>query len=149
MATYTCSKCGFNTREREHMRNHICETTSTHKVPIRRNDGVVQRYNVKPDEDKQWAGEILKQLGGNRFIAMTGAKNFARDDATKTVGFQIGRNAKSVNVVKIRLNSMDTYDMYFLRARMGELKEVSKAEGIYNDQLQEIFTEHTGMYTSL
>jgi hypothetical protein len=71
-------------------------------IPIRRNDGVVQRYNVKPDEDKQWAGEILKQLGGNRFIAMTGASNFVRNDKDKTIAFKIGRNAKTINYVKIK-----------------------------------------------
>ena len=40
---------------------------------------------------KREAGEMLKQLGGNRFIAMTGAKNFVV--GPKGAGFKIGKNA--------------------------------------------------------
>ena len=42
--------------------------------------------------DKRQAGETLKQLGGNRFIMMTGAKNFGV--GPKGMGFKIGRNQK-------------------------------------------------------
>ena len=95
------------------------------------------------------AVETLNQLGGNRFIAMTGAKDFVRDDAHQSITFRIGRNAKSVNVVKITLNSMDTYDMEFLMVRGADTFVRSKATGVYNDQLQDVFTEHTGLYTHL
>jgi len=95
------------------------------------------------------AGEILKQLGGNKFIAMTGAKNFIRDDNKKLISFKIGRNCSGINYVKITLNSMDTYDMEFINIRAGKITIKSQAEGVYNDQLQSIFTEHTGMYTHL
>ncbi len=111
-------------------------------------DGVVKR-NPKPKTDGRWAGIILQQLGGNKFIMMTGAKQFVRDDKNMTIMFKIGRNAKSVNYVKIRLNSMDTYDMSFNRIRKFEVKEISHANGIYNDQLQDVFTQHTGLETSL
>ena len=46
--------------------------------------------------DKRQGGETLKQLGGNRFIAMTGAKNFAV--GPKGMSFKIGRNSKSLNI---------------------------------------------------
>lgn len=95
------------------------------------------------------AGEILRQLGGNRFIAMTGAKDFAKDDAKNEIVFKIGRNAKSVNYVRIKLTPMDTYDMEFLNVSVKGIKVKSKVEGVYNDQLQDIFTENTGMYTQL
>lgn len=95
------------------------------------------------------AGEVLRQLGGNRFIAMTGAKNFVKDDDKQMIGFKIGRNAKNVNYVRITLNSMDTYDVEFLNINVNRVKTVSKVEGVYNDQLQEIFTENTGMATRL
>jgi len=100
-------------------------------------------------ENKVVAWEILKQLGGNRFIAMTGAKNFLRDDNKQLIAFKIGRNSKSINHVRITLNSMDTYDMEFLMIRAGKITIKSQAKGIYNDQLQDIFTEHTGLYTHL
>ena len=51
--------------------------------------------------DKRQAGETLKQLGGNKFIAMTGAKNFAV--GPKGMGFKIGRNSKSINYIRIDL----------------------------------------------
>ena len=96
------------------------------------------------------AGLVLKQLGGNRFIAMTGAKNFIRDDKKQQISFKIGKNSKGITHVRITLNSMDTYDMEFLSIRGTSMPKVkSKARGVYNDMLQDIFTEHTGLYTSL
>ena len=115
-------------------------------------DGVPEKYDCAPHDPTRQdfqAGEVLRQLGGNKFIAMTGAKDFVRDDAQQKISFKIGRNAKSINYVTITLNSMDTYDIVFLRARAGKITVVSKVDGIYNDQLQDVFTEHTGLYTHL
>jgi len=95
------------------------------------------------------ANTVLEQLGGSKFIAMTGAKDFTRDDAKQEIGFRIGRNNKSVNYVRITLTPNDTYDMEFLGIRKLELKLRSKATDVYADQLQAIFTEHTGMDTHL
>jgi len=98
--------------------------------------------------DKRQAGEMLKQLGGNRFIAMTGAKNFAV--GPKGAGFKIGKNAKNVNYVRIDLDKgKDLYDMYFNFVSVRGVKLKSKVKGVYADQLQKMFTKHTGMYTSL
>ena len=96
--------------------------------------------------DKRQAGEMLKQLGGNRFIAMTGAKNFGV--GPKGASFKIGRNSKNVNYVRIDLKN-DLYDMEFIQMRAGKLKVKSKVKQIYADQLRSMFTKHTGMYTSL
>ena len=95
------------------------------------------------------AGEVLKQLGGNRFIAMTGAKNFLKDDHKQMIVFKIGRNNKQINHVRITLNVMDTYDMEFLYCSVKGIKTKSVSNGVYNDMLQPIFTKHTGLYTSL
>ena len=95
------------------------------------------------------AGVVLQQLGGNKFIAMTGAKDFSRNDDKQQIGFKIGRNARNVNYVRITLNSMDTYDMEFLNVSVKGSKVKSKVDGVYNDHLQEIFTANTGMHTSL
>jgi len=97
--------------------------------------------------DKRQAGETLKQLGGNKFIAMTGAKNFAV--GPKGMGFRIGRNSKSINYIRIDLKSTDLYDMEFINIRGSKIKVVKKVTGVYNDQLQKMFTKYTGMYTSL
>ena len=102
--------------------------------------------SVNERMDKRQAGEMLKQLGGNKFIAMTGAKNFAV--GPKGASFKIGRNSKNVNYVRIDLKN-DLYDMEFIQMRAGKMKVKSKVKQIYADQLQQMFTKHTGMYTSL
>ena len=42
---------------------------------------------------------IFKQLGGNRFAAMVGAKEFTGSE--NTLQFRVGRNSLSVNRVRI------------------------------------------------
>ena len=104
--------------------------------------------SVNERMDKRQAGETLKQLGGNRFIAMTGAKNFVV--GPKGMGFKIGKNAKNVNYVRIDLDrGKDLYDMYFNFVSVRGVKVKSKVKGVYADQLRGMFTKHTGMYTSL
>lgn len=105
---------------------------------------------------------IYQQLGGGRFVAMTGAKYFLADD--NKLRFRIGRNASKANKVVITLDPYDTYTMTFSKytpysfkiKKDGTFKEtqesdkiIAEYEGIYCDQLQEIFTEVTGMYTRL
>ena len=97
------------------------------------------------------AQEILRQLGGNKFVAMTGAKNLAAGH--NYLSMKIGRNKSACNRVTITLNSMDLYDMSFSRVCFGKrgMKEttVKEYDGLYNDMLPSTFTLHTGMYTRL
>lgn len=103
--------------------------------------------------DKTVANIILHQLGGNKFIMMTGAKHFGCDD--NSLSFKIGKNHAGVNHVKITLNVMDTYDMVLEKVSMSrkthevKRKVIGSHEGIYNDMLQDCFTQTTGLYTSL
>lgn len=99
----------------------------------------------------EWrAEEVLQQLGGNRFIAMTGAKNFVKNDPKKQITFKLGRGAKNgINYIRITLTSMDLYNMEFIKARGTDIKVVVEKDGIYNDQLQDVFTQVTGLYTRL
>ena len=98
--------------------------------------------------DMTVAKTILEQLGGNKFVAMTGAKNFMGFE--NGLVMKIGRNSSNSNYLKITLNSMDTYDMEFAKlTRMGEKKSVRMVYNVYNDMLASVFTEHTGMYTKL
>ena len=101
---------------------------------------------------KQIAQTILQQLGGNKFIAMTGAKNLGFDSkgSKTTLSFKIGKNAKSINYVKVDyISGKDLYDMSFFRLRAGQLKLIKKVSSIYGDQLQKFFTKNTGLYTRL
>lgn len=106
--------------------------------------------------DLRIAETILQQLGGNRFIAMTGAKNFVGDDYS--LSMTLPRNASRANRLKITLTPMDDYTMEFTRQTVGHLTKnykwiegktetVKTFDGIYCDQLQELFTSVTGMYT--
>jgi len=101
------------------------------------------------EEAKQTAGTILQQLGGGKFIAMTGASKFTFDkEGTMVCRF---KGSRTFNGLKIRLNSMDTYDMTFMKIGNAPKYKITKKEvdGIYNDQLQDIFTKETGLNTYL
>ena len=94
------------------------------------------------------ANEIYRQLGGNRFRVMTGAKMMVSTE--NGIRMRIGRNKTNANYMEVVLNSMDLYDITFAKVtRMGEMKSVKTYDNVYNDMLVEIFESHTGMYTSL
>lgn len=75
----------------------------------------------------------------------------------------LARNGSRANRLCVTLNGDDTYTMRFYRHTNGGLRvnhkkgtaefrepkdtEVKKYEHIYRDQLQELFTEVTGLYT--
>ena len=98
--------------------------------------------------DMRVAEEILRTLGGSRFRAMTGAKNFAGPDTS--LRMRIGRNKTNANYMEVVLNGLDLYDVTFAKVtRMGEMKSVKTYDNVYNDMLVSLFESHTGMYTSL
>ena len=93
------------------------------------------------------ANTILDQLGGRRFIVMTGARNLV--GGVNSLSMKIGRNEKKVTHVRITLNHLDLYDMEFLSIRNLDVKTVDTASGIYADDLQRVFTGGTGLDTHL
>ena len=99
---------------------------------------------------KQIADTIRMQMGGNRLAVMTGAKNFTFD-TNGELSFRIPRAKNGINCVRISLNGLDLYDMELIKIKRGtyELIEINKATNVYNDQLQAVFTENTGLYTHL
>ena len=104
----------------------------------------VELEQLNEGMSKREGAEVIKQLGGGRFIAMTGAKVML-----KGVVFKIGRNSKGVNYVRINLNSMDTYDVEYLSVRAYKEKVKSTSKGIYADMLRDSFEANTGLRTSL
>ena len=90
---------------------------------------------------------ILKQLGGNRFIAMTGAKGFAFSN--KYMSFKIGRNSKGINFVRMGHNSKDLYDMEFGFVSVKGIKVKKKVKDVYADMLGTMFKKYTGMNVRL
>jgi hypothetical protein len=97
------------------------------------------------------AQEILNQLGGHKFVVMTGARSiFALDNGLcfKLAGTM---TINHINYVKIMLNSMDTYDveLWNLRRDRYEPKLISEHRGVYNDMLQGLLRDKTGLAVSL
>ncbi len=102
----------------------------------------------------QVGAEILRQLGANKFLAMTGAKNLTVACERFDLRMDLPRNSGNVNRLEIKLLPDDTYKMRFYKKMMKNyvdlvIKNESVYEGVYCDQLQEIFTSVTGMDTHL
>ena len=111
--------------------------------------------------DTMIAETILQQLGGGRFIAMTGSKNFKA--ISGGLEMTLAKNASKANRLKITLTGMDDYNMEFYR--FTPYRVVIKNNGVYTydekittvkkynnvcfDQLQELFTRTTELYTRL
>ena len=69
------------------------------------------------------ANEIYRQLGGNRFRVMTGAKNMV--SLENGIAMKIGRNKTNANYMEIVLNELDLYDITFAKVtKMGEMKSM-------------------------
>jgi len=112
------------------------------KILKSKKEGVNERLN------QSQAKTLLRQLGGNKFIMMTGAKQMSigKDGLT----MKIGRNSKSITHVAIDLDrGKDLYTMKFIRVRKGIPKVVKKYDSIYADNLNNIFEKETGLYTRL
>lgn len=110
----------------------------------------LQNLLQKSANINEWkADEVLKQLGGNRFIAITGAKNFVKSDKDKSITFRVPKAKSGITHIKITLTSSDLYNIDFISVRGTNIKTVTTEKGVYNDQLQSIFTKNTGLYTRL
>ncbi len=92
------------------------------------------------------ARTILEQLGGNKFIAMTGAKNLVA--GITSLSFKIPQS-KNINYVKIKLTEMDDYKLEFGKITGFDYKIIKIEDNVYFDQLQQVFTEKTGLNCSL
>lgn len=90
---------------------------------------------------------ILEQLGGKRFVVMTGAKSLVKGSDSLT--FRIGKNKSKANMIQIALTEADDYEVTFYKLRGIDLKIVDSVKGIYAENLVEMFENKTGLYTSL
>ena len=94
------------------------------------------------------ANTILAQLGGNKFIVMTGSKNFIASKESLTM--TLTKNKVKAKYLRIVLDANDTYTMTFFSLKRNlDVLIKSEKTGIYFDQLQSIFTEVTGLDTHL
>ena len=105
------------------------------------------------------AETILQQLGWNRFIAMTGAKDFVAD--TNSLRFKIPKNGSKANYCKITLEPTDLYTVEFIKFTPSRFysKTFTYSEpkwetlktygGIDAMQLVSVFESYTKLYTHL
>lgn len=93
------------------------------------------------------AKTILEQLGGRRFVVMTGSKDFVGSNNSLTM--RLTKNKSGANKLRITLTPADTYTMEFMKFSPKHLTvtTVTTREGVYCDNLQEVFTDVTGLYT--
>lgn len=103
---------------------------------------------------------ILEQLGGNKFVAMTGCHHFVSDG--DTLRMQLRRNRSGANRLFITLDrGTDTYTMRFFYYRAGKInisngrfmkeveREITQYAGVYAEDLCSIFEDVTGLATHL
>lgn len=99
---------------------------------------------------------ILTQIGGRRFTAMTGAKNFVGGENTLSFTIAASNEAK-IKGCRIRLDADDTYTMVFLKkAKKDPVFKMSvgldvavERSGLHAEDLQRVFTSVTGLDTHL
>lgn len=108
--------------------------------------------------------DIVRQLGGRRFMLMTGVKQFNLE-GDGSISFDLGSNGSESNYVRVEYNyNKDLYNLVFIKRTRKKDKELSmpgfpiwdykfnelkRYDSIYNDQLRELFEDFTGMYLTL
>jgi len=101
------------------------------------------------EERKQIAAEILRQFGGRRFIAMTGAKNLMSHGSGLSFRLPSRFARQGINYVKVTLTPMDEYDIEFGKVWGTKYRAITTHEGVYCDMLRDIFTDATGLDCTL
>ena len=97
--------------------------------------------------NKEQAHEALKQLARSanptgKLKAMIGAGFFSFDSESVMFKFKLCRHS---NWCKIALNSLDLYDVTFIKTHGSKRTETKKYTGLYDDMLTSAFEEHTGL----
>ena len=103
---------------------------------------------------KKVSDEILKQLGGNKFIAMTGAKDFSY--GTEKGGDYLsmrlpskGRKPNTVKIVYDRAKDLYALEFYKINAKKAQVKLLHRANGVDAEGMRSVFTDKTGLLLSL
>lgn len=91
------------------------------------------------------AEAIIEQLGGQKFVAMTGAKYLlgARDGLMFKIPGSMTKDG--VNHVKITLDSLDTYTVEFSKLWGTSVIKKHEFHMIHADNLRYLFTLITGL----
>lgn len=111
---------------------------------------MTKREHSKGDGDRlPVAAMILEQLGGRRFLAMTGAKNLVGSEDSLMFQLPASLVKDRGNKLTITLSPMDTYTLTLYRIRGTDAEVVATEEDVYAEDLQAAFTRVTGLDTQL
>ena len=102
--------------------------------------------------DTQIAKTIQEQLGGSMFIMMTGAKQFCLIESGLKFRLPKAKSAKTgkaVNVVTIKLNGLDYYDVTFGYLRGASYTVRNECKDVDCFSLKNVFEQNTSLYTHL
>ena len=109
------------------------------------------------------AKQILSYLGGNKFVACTGCKDFMTNAEQDSLTMTIPRNGSKANRLEVKYDwGTDTFTMRFYRHSNGRFSqkkwlegkeawtppkdtELKTYDGVYCDMLRRIFENYTGM----
>ncbi len=97
------------------------------------------------------AKTIFEQIGGRRFAAMTGSKDFI--DMGKRTPYEPCTKTSANRLDIIYDAGADLYNMRFYRNTFSKktfecrTTDIATHEGIYCDMLEDMFTMVTGLYT--
>jgi hypothetical protein len=86
---------------------------------------------------------ILAQLGGERFMMMSGATGLVGGADSLTL--KLGNNPKRVTHVRISLTPDGLYDMTLFTTGRGPQSH----DGVHGEMLPEVFGANTGLHTTL
>lgn len=100
--------------------------------------------------NQEIANTILQQLGGGRFLMITGSKQPVA--VPNGLRVRLAKNKTRANLLTITLTPEDLYDVEFKYFAVGQKitdQVIEKREGVFCEDLQDIFEEVTGLYTTL
>ena len=106
------------------------------------------------EEKKEIARTILQQMGGNRFLSMTGAKVSygIENNGNVSLNCKFTGCSKINHVTVTYMYETDTYKMIFHKIRYNPIYSIAVIEDymeVYGEDLQRFFTDVTGLYTTL
>lgn len=98
---------------------------------------------------QQVAAAIFDQLGARKFLVMTGARDLVA--TAQGLQFKLPANfaQDGVNMIRVELNALDTYDVIAGRWSRLDFKEKARESLIYGEDLQRAFTRLTGLDTRI
>lgn len=95
------------------------------------------------------AQTIIKQLGGDRFCAITGASGFVDLDDGLMFSLPQRLCKNKANEVRVTLNDSDTYSVEFFSLRGVKVKPISDHSMVYAEALSTVISEETGLVVCL